>query len=603
MILKALADYYERLAADPAEKMPPYGFEDKTIPFLIVIGKDGSFLNIRDTRTADKNKTARVFRVPLGEKKTSGPKANLLWDNPQYVLGEPKSESTKDVKRAQDAQVAFRQRLRKDLDGIGDDGVAALLSFYDSGGITKVRNHALFQEVMEDNANVTFMLDGDVGLIAQRQQVIDRIKALYEGDTNESRVSAISGDFDTAAILHTAIKGVWGAQTSGANIVSFNDDAYCSYGKTKKDQGLNAPIGRHNEFAYTTALNHLLRKNSHQRMQVGDSSTVFWAKNPCDFETGFASYLNPKKGEEAVSYEKIKGLLSAVKSGIPPAEGDIPFYVLGLSPNASRIAIRFWYNGNVKEIKERVAQHFADIEMVRAPYDPEYLSIGRMISATTRHSARHPYGDSGDVVPHIAGEMFDAVIKGISYPRTLLQKIVNRVKAEQGLRDSKGKRLENVTFARAALLKGFLVRADRHNNTKHKEVSVALDKTYDNIGYVLGRLFAVLERIQEEAHKPATLNKTIRDTYFSGAASSPQVVFKRIQDLSTHHLAKIRNSERPGLAVWMDKEKGEIIDLIPREGYPATLSLEDQGRFAVGYYHQRQYRPPKKETQTTGDKK
>ena len=594
MILKALADYYDRLADDPSVDVPPYGFEDKPIPFLIVLDKQGGFRNIRDTRTGQgKERAARSFRLPLGEKKTSGIKENMLWDNPQYVLGASKSNEARDVEKAENACAAFKKRACKDLAGIDDDGVRALFAFFSGDGVSSVKDHDLFQDIMAENANITFMLDGDSGLIAQRPKVVQRIKELYEIHKGESQVSAISGTNDDVSVLHTAIKGVWGAQTSGANIVSFNDEAYCSHGKTKKDQGLNAPIGKHNEFAYTTALNLLLAKSSHQRMQIGDASTVFWAKNPCDFETGFVSYLNPKKGEEAVSYEKIKGLLSAVKSGIPPTEGEIPFYVLGLAPNASRIAIRFWYSGNVKEIKERVAQHFVDIEMVRGSYDPEFLSMPRIISATTRHSAKHPYGDSGDVIPHLAGEMFDAVIKGTPYPRTLLQKIVNRVKAEQALSDSKGKRLENVTFARAALIKGFLVRASRLNNTQQKEVSVALDRTYDNIGYVLGRLFAVLERIQEVAQGKG-LNKTIRDTYFSGAVSSPQVVFKRIQDLSIHHLAKIKNSGRS--TVWLEKELGEIMDLMPKEGPPTTLSLEDQGRSAVGYYHQRQDFFRKKET-------
>jgi CRISPR-associated protein Csd1 len=580
MILKALADYYDRLFHDDSADIPPYGFEDKEIPFVVIIGKDGRFLNIRDTRTGTgKQQSARKFRVPLGEKKTSGPKANLLWDNPQYVFGVPKSEKAKDVKQAKDGHKDFLARLHKDLDGMTDDGISAIFRFYETDGINGCRQHVLFSDIMEHNSNITFALDDEVGLIAQRPKVVERIKAIYEEVTGISCASAISGEIDEVAVLHAAIKGVWGAQTSGANIVSFNDEAYCSHGKTKKDQGLNAPIGKHNQFAYTTALNRLL-SSENQRMQVGDASTVFWAKNPSGFEQDFHSFLAPPKGEESVSYDKIRGLLSAFRTGIPPQEANQPFYVLGLAPNASRIAVRFWYDGNVKEIKERVAQHFQDLEMVRAPHDPEFLSLFQLLVSTATERK------ADNIPPNLGGEVARAVLTGTAYPRTLFANAIRRCKAEQA-----------VGFARASIIKAFLVRTARISKSNQKEVSMALDRTYDNIGYVLGRLFAVLERIQEQAQ--SGLNKTIRDTYFSAAASSPLVTFKRLQDLAIHHLAKIRNSGKS--TVWLEKMLGEVENLIPPQGVPSILGLEDQGRFSVGYYHQRQDFFTKKETTEEGE--
>jgi len=613
MILKALADYYDRLGNDPHVEIAPPGFERKPIDFLIVLDQDGEFKDLRDIREgSEKKRKGRISLVPKSVKRSVGIAPNLLWDTAPYVLAkvlrstmiakvkskhtltEKKTVLRKLRKRGQKQQFDFIKRIEATFENSPDTGIQAVLAFLKSGNSDTVCNHTAWQGVEDSGGNISFVLVGEPQLVCQRPDVVAAIIERTEPEVPK-QTCAISGKDDVPAELHTAIKGVWGAQSSGANIVSFNLDAFRSFGKK---QGFNAPIGQQTEFAYTTALNYLLASGD-QRMQIGDASTVFWAQSPCDFEKGFAAYLNPKKGEEAVSYARIKGLLSAVKSGIPPAEGEIPFYVLGLAPNASRIAIRFWFNGNVKEIKERVAQHFADIEMVRAPLDPEDLSIARIISATTRHSAKHPYGDSADVVPHLAGELFDAVIKGTSYPRTLLQKIVNRVKAEQALCDSKGKRLENVTFARAALLKGFLVRARRFSNNQQKEVSMALDRTYDNIGYALGRLFAVLECIQEQTQEGG-LNKTIRDTYFGGAASSPQVTFKRLDNLSVHHLAKLRHTGKN--TVWLEQLKQEIYSKIPAQGIPAVLTLEDQGRFAVGYYHQRQDFFKKKETtETKGD--
>jgi CRISPR-associated protein Csd1 len=582
MILKALADYYERLANDPSVDVAPYGFEYKAIPFLIVIGRDGRFLNVRDTRQGEgKERLAREFCLPRGEKKSSGIKANLLWDNPQYVLGASKSDTKKDVKKAHDALNAFECHLTQEIADIDDDAVIALKKFYDQKQYEQVASHPLFQEIIQENANLTFILDGDDVLVAQRPSIAEKVTSQFSRirDPEMQQASAISGKRDEAAILHTAIKGVWGAQTSGANIVSFNDEAYCSFGRTKKDQGLNAPIGKHDEFAYTTALNRLLAKRSRQRMQVGDASTVFWSKEPCDLESDLPLYLAPAKGEEAVSYEKIRSLLSAVRTGIPPEDGEVPFFVLGLAPNASRIAVRFWYDGNVKEIKERIAQHFEDTAIVRAPHDAEYLSLFQLLVATATERK------SENIPPNLGGDVARSILTGAAYPRTLLANALRRCKAEQ-----------RIDYARAAILKGFLVRNARLAKQTTKEVSMALDREFDNIGYVLGRLFAVLERIQGQA-QGGGLNKTIRDTYFGAAASSPLVTFKRLQDLAVHHLAKIRHSGKS--AVWLEQLMQEVLGHVPPQGIPPILALEDQGRFAIGYYHQRQEFFTKKDVAAT----
>ena len=583
MILKALADYYDRMLNDPDCDVPPYGFEDKEIPFLIVLSKNGRFVNIRDTRTGDgKKRNAREFRVPLGEKKTSGIKANLLWDNPQYVLGLPKSNTAKNTQKSKDSLKEFKKKIHEIFYDIEDEGIKAICDFYDSLSMSSIIEHTLFPDIKKENANLTFMLEGETCLIAQRLKVVEQIAYCFEETKGKQQSSVISGDIDDIAILHTAIKGVWGAKPSGANIVSFNDNAYCSFGRTKKDQGLNAPIGKHNEFAYTTALNTLLAKGSRQRMQVGDASTVFWAKGTHPFEQDFFCFLGePAKGEKP-DYGKIRSLLNALKTGVLPEEDSMPFYVLGLGPNASRIVIRFWYEGCVRDLKRKIGRHFEDIEIVRAPHDREFLSLFQLLVATAAE------GKADNIPPNLGGEVARAVLTGTGYPRTLLANAVRRCKAEQ-----------KVTYARAAIIKGFLTRDSRLRGITTKEVQMALDKTNENIGYVLGRLFAVLERIQEQAQ--TGLNKTIRDTYFGAATSNPMVTFKRLQDLAIHHLAKMRNTGKN--TVWLDKLMQEVVDKISASGIPATLALEDQGRFAIGYYHQRQDFFNKKDDETRGEKK
>lgn len=574
MILKALADYYQRLFDDPNTDIAPPGFERKPIDFLIVLNEDGSFENLRDIREgAGRQRKGRISLVPKSVKRAVNILANLLWDNPAYVFG----LNPEKPERGEKQRVAFVERIEQMFSGIPDAGINAVLSFLKSGDFKIVFDHAVWSEVKESGGNISFVLAGETRLVCQRPTVVGAIIESLNLD-GEKQTCVVSGKDDVPAKLHTPIKGVWGAQSCGANIVSFNLDAFRSFGKK---QGYNAPVGQSVEFAYTTALNYLLASEN-QRMQVGDASTVFWAKNPCSFEQDFHSFLAPPKGEGSVSYDKIRGLLSAVKTGIPPQEADQPFYVLGLAPNASRIAVRFWYDGNVKEIKELVAQHFEDLEMVRAPHDPEFLSLFQLLVSTATERK------ADNIPPNLGGDVARAVLTGTAYPRTLFTNAIRRCKAEQ-----------SVGFARASIIKAFLVRNTRILKSNQKEVSMALDRTYDNIGYVLGRLFAVLEKVQEEAHKPQKLNKTIRDTYFSAAASSPLVTFKRLQDLAVHHLAKIRNSGKS--TVWLEKLVGEVENLIPPQGVPSILGLVDQGRFSVGYYHQRQDFFTKKEATEEGE--
>lgn len=566
MILKALSDYYDRMINDPSRDIAPMGFERKPIPFVLILNKNGNVIDIKDTRTKKgKSSSARVFRVPQGEKKSSGIKANLLWDSPQYVLGVSKEENEKNIARAQDSLEAFVKKLGETFcEGFKDEGIDAVKRFFKIRPFNDVFNHELWPEIFDSNANMTFMLQGEERLIAQRPEVIRKIIEKSKDLTN-AQVCSLSGDFDEPAELHTAIKGVWGGQSSGANIVSFNLSAFCSFGKT---QGLNAPIGRKKMFAYTTALNTMLESGSKQRMQIGDTSTVFWTTESHPFEDEFSAFLGePVKGEEP-DYGKIRSLIAAVKTGVLPPEDNTKFFVLGLAPNAARIAIRFWYEGDVQDMKQKIVQHFEDIEIVRSSYDREFLSLFQLLVSTATE------GKADKIPPNLGGEVARAVMYGTVYPRTILSGAIRRCKAEQ-----------RVTHARASLIKGFLVRDARLKKTTKSEVNMKLDKENENIGYLLGRLFSVLERIQEEAHS-TKLNKTIRDSYFSAATSNPVVTFKRLQDLAVHHLAKIKNAGKS--SNWLDILMQEVISKIPSNGIPTSLTLEDQGRFAIGYYHQRQ---------------
>jgi len=565
VILQALAKYYERIP-NVAEE----GFQKQEIPFIIVLTRQGDFVGLLDTREVEgKKKRARSFIVPKSVKRASGIAANLLWDNTAYVLGRPKPDKKKDVEklleRAKEQQVSFIGRIRDTFsDNLSDEGIKAVIRFLEKKDYEKLFNHPLWNEIEESGANITFQLEGDTELICQREVVKKAILSSPKDELTDSQICLVSGNPDTPARLHTAIKGVWGAQSSGANIVSFNLDAFKSFGK---EQGYNAPVGVKSEFAYTTALNTMLTKGSRQRIQVGDASTVFWAEKKHELEDWFADIFGePAKGDSEQDNAAIKALFKAPETGAKPVLDDsTKFYVLGLSPNASRIAIRFWYAGTVAEVEKNIRQHFKDIEIEHAPHNPSYLSLFRLLVSTALQ------GKSDNIQPNLAGDFMRAILASTPYPATLLSSAVRRIRAEH-----------EITYPRASLIKAVLIRNARFYKTKQtKEVGMSLDTSNTNTGYRLGRLFAVLEKVQEEA-SPG-INATIRDRFYGSASSVPVTVFPHLMKLKNHHIAKL---ESKGRAVNLEKIIGEIVDDI--KDFPGHLSLDDQGRFAVGYYHQRQ---------------
>ncbi|GAB6039648.1 type I-C CRISPR-associated protein Cas8c/Csd1 [Endothiovibrio diazotrophicus] len=565
MILQALNDYYQRKAEEPDSGIAPYGFERKGIEFVVVIDRDGALVDLAPNReTQGKKAVARQHLVPQGVKKTSGVAANLLWDNIEYVLGVVTKGKPE---RTRQAHEAFVGRIRDELGELGDQGVDAVLVFLDRLDLSELEHHEQWEAVKATTGNLTFRLQGETELVCQRPAVraafLERLTAAEGG---ERRLCAVTGTLDTPQRLHPAIKGVWGAQSSGANIVSFNLDAFSSYGK---QQGLNAPVGERGAFAYTTALNHLLRRESRQRLQVGDASTVFWSSAPSILEETFPDLLGEPDKEDPEAYtEQVRDLFRAVERGGYTADDSTNrFHVLGLAPNAARIAVRFWHTGTVAEIGRRIADHFRDLEIVHGPRDRPYPSLFRLLAHTAVQ------GKADNIPPNLGGELMRAVIGGGPYPYTLLQAAVARNRAER-----------NVDYYRAALIKAVLRRRPTQSN--EKEINVALDPENPNVGYRLGRLFAVLERIQQLAQ--GDINATIRDKFYGAASANPLSVFANLLKLKNHHLAKLNDK---GRVTWAETLIGQILGGVTE--FPAQLALPDQGQFAIGYYQQRQdfFRP------------
>ncbi|HET9033417.1 MAG TPA: type I-C CRISPR-associated protein Cas8c/Csd1 [Dokdonella sp.] len=579
MILQALNEYYVRKSA--SGELPPPGFSTKAIPFLVVLSPNGIFVQLADTRElVGKRFVAKTFLVPE-EKERSGPRAyetaNLLWDHYGYALNFPKSDRQQDVEMAHKQFTAFRKCVDQALHSLPEEiGLQAVAAFLDSDEqIQRVRADLRWDECSRiPGCNISFRLDGDVELVCQRPRIAELVAEGTdlgpqddEFDGAASTVHAfcaVTGEIDQIARLHrrTPITN----SKSNAKLVSFQKNSgYDSYGK---EQSFNAPVGEKAAFAYTTALNHLLRKGSSQRMQIGDASTVFWAAdaNKSPFESDFAAVFGetemdgPDRGVEAV-----RNLYRATATGAYAGDDrDSRFFVLGLAPNAARIAVRFWQSSTIAELALRIRQHFDDLELVKPDFESPYLSLYRLFTSIALLNKVE------NIPPDMAGDTMRAILLGSPYPSTLMQAAIRRIRADQ-----------TIKYPRAAVLKASLNRLIRHNRLSAKELTVSLDPENTDPAYRLGRLFAALERIQAIA-QPG-INATIRERYFGAASSSPSSVFPILLKLKNHHLAKI---DKPGLVVWFEKLLGQIFAGL--NAIPTRLSLTEQGLFAVGYYHQQQ---------------
>ena len=578
MILQALYEYAKR----KGDALPEDGFEQVEIKYLIKIREDGSFVDLVSTV---ENKKGNSYLLPqrVGRSgKNSWQSPFLLWDNIGFVLREPK-EIKDDAKKQKEADEyaekqnnAFIKKIESLPKEVKKDiGVAAVLKFYTSNkanGFDKVRSSEYWEECKKSNGNLSFILNGATALVAQAPAVTAYQKSLTAqnddvedpGAENVVGTCLITGEKSLIARLHTATP-ISGAK-SIAKFVGFQKNSgYDSFGK---EQSYNAPVSVSAMNAYTKALKYLIKtKNNHFRL--GEDTIVFWAEKEnkeYDFEGVFSVFFSKDfdSDDPDKSVKEVKNLFAAIYTG-KLERIDSNFYVLCLSPNAARISVRFWETGKVKDFAERIRQHFVDFDIIRAPDAPEYLNLYQILSAT---ALEHKMDN---VAPNLIGSVVQSVLKGVPYPVSLLQQCIRRIRAEQ-----------KVTRERAAILKAYINRYNRFHGI-NEEVTVALDRNCKNKGYLVGRLFAVLEQVQQDTHPK--LNATITDRYYGAASTNPVTVFPQLLKLNQHHLSNYGN-EKQGLKIVREKELGEIINVL--DAFPAHLTLEEQARFAIGYYHEKQ---------------
>lgn len=570
MILQALNEYYNRKEKD----LPPFGFEEKSIPFIIVINESGKFVNLETNAdiSEDGKKVVRSLRVPQGKSRQGSKSyeiAYCLWDHYGYVAEQPKlakpdaTPTKKDVDDARKQHQSFKREIEKASNALPDDiGVQAVKRFINSTEeIAKLKAHDHWQECLKiKGCNLSFRLSGAIDLVCQSTQVIDWITSqpLPENDIREG-ICLITGEQAEIVRLHDVVGGV---NQKPAPLAAINDKAYQSFGK---DKGFNFPVGAQAVFKYATALTHLLRKSSPNKFRITDTSYACWADKPNRLETDTPLFLSFGEDDPDGTASAVKALFNSIHNGAyQESDGQDRFFVLGLAPNSARIVVRYWKMGTIGEFAENFARWFKDLEIIGLDHYG-YPTLKKLLRSTALQ-----FKDD-NISPNLPSDVMRSILSGGRLPETFIQAVLRRIRAEKG----------SVSYTRASVIKAYLNRKYRHSTTKQKELTVSLDKQETRIGYCLGRLFAVLEKLQQDA-QPG-INATIRDRYYSSASTTPKAVFGTLMRLSTHHLKKLDN---PGWRVNAEKRIGEVMGLIT--DFPAHLNLENQGLFALGYYHQKQ---------------
>lgn len=577
MILQALVSYYETLAA--RGELPQPGWAPVKVSYVLNLDDQGDITTVvcikeEVTRGKKKALVPQIIQLPAPVKRTVGVTANFLCDNSSYILGADKKGKPKRSLECFQACKTLHETL---LVSVEEPAARALLSFFDHWQPEKLTEHPAFaHQDMEDllaSANLIFRYRG------RYLHEIPAIRQAWQDYYNNSQDGQqfpclVTGKLAPVAQLHPSIKGIYGAQSSGASLVSFNAPAFCSY---DREQGLNAPTSQYAAFAYGAALNYLIAT---QNTRVGDVTLLFWAESGEEAYTDALKRFGFGGGDEDDQYkeEDLKGLMESLAEGADVEwdgtriDPNMTFYILGISPNAARLSVRFFLRNSFGQFIRNVKAHYDRLEIVRPSFDPfDNIPVWRMLKETVNPNSREkkPAAD-------MAGDTLRTILTNTPYPATLLNGVTLRIRADR-----------EMNRTRAAILKAYYLK-NRNPFVPEEVLTVSLNQDSNHEAYVLGRLFSVLEAIQSDANPG--INATIRDKYFSSASATPGVVFPTLVNLAQKHLRKLDEGKK----IFYDKQLTELMSKLG-ETYPNRMNLPQQGAFQLGYYHQTQYRFTKKE--------
>lgn len=560
MILKALYDYYNRCG-----NLPSMGTEEKQIGFLLVIDNDGKFIQFEDCRID--NTTSKSFLVTKSVGRSSAPVANYLYDNSAYVFGYSGKENGKD-------QIYF-DTFKEKINSIAEvfpnnSDLKALLGFYKNTReeiIAQLSKDPLWEDITKNLSKkysvFSFRIKGHTDIIAEKKDILQLDST--KKNPSQIKLCIITGEKSSTVETTTATM-IPGSQAT-AKLVAFQiKSGYDSYGKEK---GHNAPISEKAEFAYSTALNSMLARDSRNKFTIGGRTYLFWASSnneACkEVEASvfdFFGFSDTGKDDPNARIEQVRKVFKSIYTGTKSTSSNDRFYILGLAPNSARIAVVYWSETSLKDFARALLQHFDDMEIVdnRTKKLPYSGLKDMLVTLGGKHT---------DAAPNLPDAVAKSIFQGLPYPQTLYASAIRRIRAEQEVTPYNNP-------CRIAIIKAYLNRLNNNN----KKIEIMLDKENSNSGYLCGRLFAVLDKIQQDANH---IN-TIQERYMNSASATPATVFATILNLSAHHSEKLNEASK----VFYEKLKQEIIDKLPSDGFPAHLDLQDQGRFFVGYYHQRQ---------------
>lgn len=574
MILKALYDYYNRCGDD----IVPMDMAYVDFYYSIVLDEKGNFIRL-EPLGGDSGLPLLTFRP---EERTSAPVPHCMGDHAGYILGlkEVKAKGNfdyaKEMTRNEKTLTAFKKDVENFFNILPDNSfVQAIHAFYKKFSletINAIKHDSHWGDFCKYLAkNITFSVIGINGYAASDNEIL-QVKKQSKSNENKKAVCLITGVKEKP--VNTTYSSFILGGKSNAKLVAFQvNSGYDSYGKK---MGLNAPISEEAEFKYTTALLKLLSKNSRNKFRIGDRSFVFWASSNNEAseqtEESLFDLLGYTEEEEVddpnAKIEQVRKVFTAIYSGSLKTSLEDRFYILGLAPNLARIAVVYWSESSLREFAGKILQHFKDMEIIDTRKEGKpYMGIKDMLAAVTLS------GKQSEATPNLPEAIVNSIFQGTTYPFTLFSACIRRIRAESGSHDKKA-----IRIARMAIIKAYLNRT----NSNNKKIEIMLDKSNTNQGYLCGRLFAVLENLQYAANK----QDSIRSGYMNAASSTPSAVYPTILKLSNSHYSKVAKDKK-GLAIYFDNQKKEIMAQI--SDFPDTLDLSDQGRFFLGYYHQKNH--------------
>ena len=597
MILTALVHLYEELCKQG--KIQAEGWGIAKVTHRILLDKEGHLCGIISVRKKVQRGKKEIevpceMCVPLPVTRSSGVKANFLCDNSSYFLAiDDKGNAQRTIQCFEEAKKLHHRVLEHCHSPVAK----AILHFFDTWGSDKAGKDSSIQENLEDiiaGRNFVFQVDG---VDAIEDEEIRRSWENFQGTSQAGKDSIsltgqclITGaENQKIALLHPKIKGVHGAKTMDRNLVSFIEPSFCSYGKDKK-QGENSPISEHAAFAYGTALNQLLADQRHTQV-IGDMTIVYWSEHGISACQDFMmSFLGNNAG---IDDHTLDTIVTHMRNGLPvDLEGveispDEPFYILGLSPNAGRISVRLFLRNTFSKLVTNLSLHQERMKLEGPSWEKQNIPLWKTLKATV-----NPNGKEQAASPLLSGSLFRAVLQDTKYPASAFQNILLRIFADQDKAAEGGRpAIEKISHTKAAFIKAYLLK----NSKEHWEekLQMALNENCNDVSYVLGRMFSLLENIQQSANPH--INTTIKERYFNSACATPASVFPILLKLANTHLSKLDG----GKAVYFKKKMGALMDkiMMPDEGipFPARLTLEEQGAFILGYYQETQARYKGKE--------